>query len=236
MKVLITSGGTKVPIDDVRNITNMSSGKFGSRIAREFLKREDEVTFLYAKNSITPFGPPLDFYNYSHNLNELVNLYIEYNLSRNLYSQTAFSTYEDYSRELFLLLEKHQFDAVVLAAAVSDYKILGTNTGKISSSNSLELKLEKLPKIISNVKDFSPKSKLIGFKLLVNSTHDQMIKSMEKSILENNCDMIVGNDLSDIRAGQRKINILTKDSSVSFSNKRYRLEECVVDSVYGLFK
>jgi phosphopantothenoylcysteine synthetase/decarboxylase len=37
MRVLITSGGTKVPIDGVRDITNMSHGNFGAKIAREFL-------------------------------------------------------------------------------------------------------------------------------------------------------------------------------------------------------
>ena len=40
MKILITSGGTKVPIDRVRSITNMSQGTFGSRIADAFF---DEV-------------------------------------------------------------------------------------------------------------------------------------------------------------------------------------------------
>ena len=31
MKILITSGGTKIPIDLVRPITNMSRGTFGSK-------------------------------------------------------------------------------------------------------------------------------------------------------------------------------------------------------------
>ena len=38
MKVLITSGGTKVPIDTVRHIGNMSSGTFGAKIAFQLLE------------------------------------------------------------------------------------------------------------------------------------------------------------------------------------------------------
>jgi phosphopantothenoylcysteine synthetase/decarboxylase len=33
MKILITSGGTKVPIDSVRHIGNFSTGRYGSEIA-----------------------------------------------------------------------------------------------------------------------------------------------------------------------------------------------------------
>ena len=37
MKILVTSGGTKIPIDRVRDITNMSTGTFGSKIAIELI-------------------------------------------------------------------------------------------------------------------------------------------------------------------------------------------------------
>ena len=37
MKVLITSGGTKIKSDMVRSITNMSRGTFGSKICESFL-------------------------------------------------------------------------------------------------------------------------------------------------------------------------------------------------------
>ena len=46
MKILITSGGTKVPIDDVRSITNMSSGKFGAEIAAIFTSQKNKVVYL----------------------------------------------------------------------------------------------------------------------------------------------------------------------------------------------
>jgi phosphopantothenoylcysteine synthetase/decarboxylase len=56
MKILLTSGGTKVKIDRVRHIGNMSHGTFGSAIAKHLLSWEDvNLTFLYSEHSNTPF-------------------------------------------------------------------------------------------------------------------------------------------------------------------------------------
>ena len=60
MKILVTSGGTKIPIDRVRDITNMSKGTFGSKIATELLKLNQEVYFLKAKGSRSPFKVEID--------------------------------------------------------------------------------------------------------------------------------------------------------------------------------
>jgi len=61
MKILITSGGTKVKIDDVRHIGNMSTGKFGTEIARECLLAGHDVTLLRAKNSKSLVNKEIDF-------------------------------------------------------------------------------------------------------------------------------------------------------------------------------
>lgn len=54
MKIFITSGGTKIPIDKVRNITNMSKGTFGSKIATESLRAGHDVYFYRAEDSKSP--------------------------------------------------------------------------------------------------------------------------------------------------------------------------------------
>ena len=70
MNILVTSGGTKIPIDRVRSITNMSRGTFGSRIADAFwtegldrmqdhvlgadIEQIDKITFFMAKDSKMP--------------------------------------------------------------------------------------------------------------------------------------------------------------------------------------
>ena len=56
-KILITSGGTKIKIDRVRSITNMSKGTFGSQIAESFFNRfktNINLTFLCSYDSRMP--------------------------------------------------------------------------------------------------------------------------------------------------------------------------------------
>ena len=55
-KIIITAGGTSEKIDNVRKITNSSSGKLGMTIANHLLKQNDDVTIYYvcSKNSLRP--------------------------------------------------------------------------------------------------------------------------------------------------------------------------------------
>lgn len=58
MKIFITSGGTKVPIDEVRAITNNSKGTYAAAIASRFAERlhpkKDHLYFSYSKDSMHP--------------------------------------------------------------------------------------------------------------------------------------------------------------------------------------
>ena len=47
MTIVITSGGVKEKIDNVRNITNSSSGKLGLKIAKTFLEKEPNCKLIY---------------------------------------------------------------------------------------------------------------------------------------------------------------------------------------------
>src|SRR3989344_3711567 len=51
-KVIVTGGGTSIPIDSVRSITNRASGKMGKYIAEECFKRGADVLLLRAENSV----------------------------------------------------------------------------------------------------------------------------------------------------------------------------------------
>ena len=134
MKVLITSGGTKIKIDLVRSITNMSRGTFGSQICDSFWHKlnsnahanneiADEVhqiTFFMAKNSKMPTAEHMasEFFDNDTHLNR----YIEYD------------TFDDYRTKLTDLLKKEKFDIIVLAAAVSDYGVENIDTIRLLGS------------------------------------------------------------------------------------------------------
>lgn len=207
MKLLITSGGTKVPIDDVRDITNMSNGTFGSKIAHAALRFDHEVVFFKANGSKTPMSINADL-NTGFSEEDFSKFYNNRRKYLNKYVEAWYKTFEQYRRGLHLLAAQHKPDVIVLAAAVSDYAPIQRHRGKFRSNDDLTIKLDQLPKIISLVKSWAPKSKVVGFKLLVGSTKPDLIEAAKLSISDNKCDMIVANDLDDIRRNQHKITLV----------------------------
>lgn len=220
MKILVTSGGTKIPIDKVRDITNMSKGTFGSKIATELLKMGHEVLFFKAKESKTPFTLTVDLAKgyYSEDINNWVEKQmdtIQAHMNKipllKSYKEMEYTTFIEYKERLERWIKLERPDVVVLAAAVSDYGVENPHDGKIRSNDLLTIKLGQLPKIIHLIKTWHPTCKLVGFKLLVNSKDYQLVEAANRSISENGCDMIVANDLVDIKEGKHKVHLVFPD-------------------------
>ena len=225
MKILITSGGTKVKIDDVRHIGNMSTGKFGTEIARECLLAGHDVTLLRAKNSKSLVNKEFNFNQFE--LSDVIQYKEEFDSYKDRLYETEYSTFEDYMPRLFDLIETYNYDVIIMCAAVSDYGVVNSVDGKIDSSSNIDIKLFPYPKTINQIKTLSPNSKLVGFKLLVDSTEEELINASRKSIQSNNCDLIVANDLRDIKKGNHKIMMVTKDSIDRFDDKKDNLAKIV---------
>lgn len=202
MKILITSGGTKVPIDSVRHIGNMSSGTFGSKIFESFSKnlfKSDVITEMYFLAAVDSKYPG----------NERVG--------RDVVSQTRdnftmhlvpYVTYDDYAKELERICKEVQPDIIVLAAAVSDYGVENPVHGKIRSKDEdMIIRLKKLPKLIGFVRDWCPNATICGFKLLVDSKDDELHDACKRQLIDNRIDMVVGNDLRDIRNDNHTLHI-----------------------------
>ena len=226
MKVLVTSGGTKVKIDMVRSITNMSHGTFGSKIAAEFLKySEVVVTFLHANGSKLPPWRGSDRIPYPQS--------VKSGLGLNL---VEYETFDDYAAELDLELSM-QPDIIVLAAAVSDYGVANYVDGKIRSKDSMVIELKPLPKLISTVRKKCPNSVICGFKLLVNSTEDELIRAASDSLDKNRCDIVVGNDLRDIKADNHTL-WMVEDATPAihytvYNSKTHNLPDIVVNTCFN---
>jgi phosphopantothenate--cysteine ligase len=226
MKILITSGGTKIPIDSVRHIANMSSGTFGSKIALEALKKWHNVEFFYAEHSKTPFTYSSNLFQTKNNdeyFAELIRLEdIKFNLKKyahptaSIYNERTYSDFNTYMSGLKTYIDDVKPEVIILAAAVSDYGVDNFVDGKIRSKESdMVIKLKALPKVISQVKSWAPKAYLVGFKLLVNSTTEELIENAKKSIETNGCDMVVANDLKDIKNNEHRL-IIVKPNTEPF--------------------
>lgn len=213
MKVLITSGGTKISIDSVRSITNMSNGTLGSRLARKALENNNEVIFFRAEKSKSPMSITLDLTKQNLNSAELdaedvINFYKCYS---HRYTDITYKTFEDYQAKLQQIIALYKPDMIILAAAVSDYAPETVMNGKIRTNGDLNIPLKPLPKVISNVMEWAgPKAKIVGFKLLVNVPDSELIEAAKESLIKNKLDFVCANDLTTLLKGDHKIHVISE--------------------------
>nr|CAG4718997.1 unnamed protein product [Naegleria fowleri] len=199
LRIIITSGGTAVPIDTVRYISNSSMGTTGAQIANECLDRGHLVHFLHSKASRVPneFDP-------KH--------------KSNLHKHVYF-TFDEYHEQLKNLVTTTQPDVVILSAAVSDYGVENKHNDKMSSDLETQtLTLVKLPKIISLVKKWNPKVFLVGFKLLTGvQTVKELINTAYRHGIKNHSNLTVANSTltsDSSNFANRIITLITPEKSV----------------------
>ncbi len=122
------------------------------------------------------------------------------------------------------------YDAIILAAAVSDYGVENYVDTKIRSKESeMSIQLKALPKLISKIKEWDPKTVLIGFKLLVDSNPTELVYAARQSIETNGCDMVVANDLRDITEKEHIIRIVTKDHVTVATGNRQEISKKIIE-------
>jgi phosphopantothenoylcysteine synthetase/decarboxylase len=216
MRVLLTSGGTKVPLDEVRHIGNMSNGTFGDHICRAFLELGWEVTFLYAKGSRCQHefianlaeGEPID------HMRRMIDQIDFLKRIWGHYCPVQYSDFDDYAHKLRDLAQIG-FNVVVLAAAASDFAPKRAGKGKTSSDKKeLTIELEQTPKLIREIKSIDPGVFLVGFKMLCGSTHDELVRAMKDQREKTAADIVVGNDIREIRQGKHALSLMGRDEDI----------------------
>lgn len=166
-KIIITAGGTIEKIDDVRFITNKSSGKMGVALAEECYLRGADVVLLRAKNSVTP---------------------------RYLIQQKTFNTADELFA--LIQAEIMTTDLIFHAAAVSDFQLAERVDGKISSATPLNLNFTPRVKISDQIKKINPKIKLIIFKAEYGLSDKELITEAKQKLEQSAAEAVVANDIS----------------------------------------
>jgi len=214
MNVVVTAGGTSAPIDEVRQIANTSTGRFGAMIAEAALRRGATVWHLHAPGALRPFDRlarfDLQAPDPAAEFERLARLRAGWAEVRDRLHPVplAEGTVAEYADRLRDLLRRHPIDLAFLAMAASDYAPEPV-AGKLSSEDeSLVLRCRRLPKVIQAVRDWSPSLYLVGFKLLAGATEGQLIRRAEAACVENRADLTVANDLRTLRAGRHVIHLV----------------------------
>jgi phosphopantothenate---cysteine ligase (CTP) len=214
VNVVVTGGGTIAPIDDVRLMTNVSSGRFAAAITEACLDQGAKVWHIYAPSAVLPFRRlaelDLNAVDPGAELERLAKLREKWLSQRDRLHLVPLKigTVDDYRATLKQVLQSQSIDIVFLPMAVADFEP-EPRPGKLSSdAESLILRCRRTPKVIRLVRDWSPSVYLVGFKLLSRANHQDLILRAEAACRDNRANLTVANDLQTLRRGQHTIHLV----------------------------
>ena len=213
MKILVTSGGTSEAIDSVRSITNHSTGRLGKIITETLLAAGHEVCLITTKRALKLEAHPNLSIREIDNTNDL--LVVMQELVKEYQGLIHSMAVSDYTPVYMTGL-----DEVKTSSNLEELLDKKNKEAKISSTDEVQvLFLKKTPKIISLVKEWNPAIHLIGFKLLVDVSEDYLIEIARKSLIKNQADLIIANDLTQISANQHQAIFVEKEQLQTVQTK-----------------
>ena len=178
MNCLVTAGPTYEPLDDVRRLTNFSTGRLGSELARYLSDHGHDVTLLLGeqatwraavKAKVQPFTTTADL------------------------------------RDRLHAASKDKVDAVFHAAAVSDFGfgkvwqrsekgLRQVESGKIPTElTNVLVELVPTPKVIASLRHWFANAFIVGWKFEVDGDRDSVLAKARQQIAGNNTNACVAN-------------------------------------------
>ncbi len=182
-RITVTAGGTQEPIDPVRHIGNRSSGKMGYAVAEAARDRGAAVSLITTPTCLPePVGV------------EVIHVQTVSEMREAVIKATA------------------RADALIMAAAVADYKPKSVAKAKIKKdSPSLTLELVRTPDILAEVKGNFIK---VGFA----AESEDTIDNARRKLQEKQLDLIVANDITSPDSGfgvdTNKVTLIDRDGKV----------------------
>jgi phosphopantothenate-cysteine ligase/phosphopantothenoylcysteine decarboxylase/phosphopantothenate--cysteine ligase len=243
MNILVTAGNTQTPIDKVRCITNVFSGRTGTQIALEARRRGHRVCLLTSHpevvTELSAPGPRSD----------------------DSWRVRTYRTFDDLHRLMAEEIPGSRFDAVVHCAAVSDYATAGvygvaTDTcfdptdqqwhatngfpqladataGKVKSHyDELWVRLTRTPKLVDLIRSvWGFRGIVVKFKLEVGLDRSQLLAVASHSRRHSDADLVVANTLEEMHD---VAHIGSRNESWQTTN-RSDLPNALIRHVEGLF-
>ncbi len=228
-KILITAGPTNEYIDEVMKITNMSTGRLGVELTRNFLNSNCEVTLICTRSVVRsglferyglatksnlktlPIETTEDMYNaLKSEQGNNYDLVIHASAVGDYKPEFSFKM-EDMAKEILMVVQKDRSYKAILEVLTNPKCKLNDDTKISSYEPNLTVKLTLTTKLIASLKQWFPNSVLVGFKLLENVSKEHLIEVAQKLCIKNNMDYIIANDLADLRKGNHVSYLVSKD-------------------------
>ncbi|MBM9509734.1 bifunctional phosphopantothenoylcysteine decarboxylase/phosphopantothenate--cysteine ligase CoaBC [Actinacidiphila acididurans] len=205
--VVISAGGTREPLDPVRYLGNRSSGKQGYALARTAVARGARVTLIAANTALPdPAGADLRTAGTAEQLREAV------------------------------LKAAADADAVVMAAAVADFRPAVYATGKIKKQEGADpapLALVRNPDILAELSAARPRpgQVVVGFA----AETDDVLANGRAKLVRKGCDLLVVNEVGEHRAfGSEENEAVILGADGSETAVPYGPKEALADRIWDL--
>jgi len=201
-KILIIGGATAEPIDDIRLLTNRSSGKTAVFLGINAFERGADVELWYGYAT------------------EPVPSYISYK---------RFETVTDLLKLMKNNSIKH-FDSIIVCAAIANY-IPKKQRGKIpSGKEKLSIECAQAPIILETLRSRVPHAKIIAFK--TEEKKINVKKKTQQLLTKHHLNGAVGNTLAGFGAKDNEILILTKKGKSTWKKgKKEELASVILDMI-----
>ncbi len=177
MRVVVTCGPSYEPIDEVRRITNFSTGELGIMLANHLAKAGCEVVCFRGVGATSQA--------------KVVGARV-----------IPFATNDHLRSELDRVEQREKIDAVFHAAALCDYRVKSVHASsgaevaatKIPSrSGELTLTLDPAAKLIHELRDLFPVSRIVGWKYELVGSRADVLAAAIRQLHESRSDACVMN-------------------------------------------
>ncbi len=260
MKVLITAGGTTEKIDNVRSISNSSTGRLGTAIAEAFINSRnvqlEELIYLCGQTAAVPqsdkahiirIGGVSELYSQIENILTTKNIdVVIHSMAVSDYTVGSVTTKSAVSNAISNFLENESIKNIpdmaelsqrVTNAAFDNVDEMTSRKNKISSDlEDLIIVMKKTPKVISIIKKLRPETILVGFKLLSGVDFDTLFNVGYNLLKKNNCDLVLANDLFQITNDRHTGYLISADKTYAKCESRQEIAGAIIEKVIELWK
>lgn len=193
-RVLVTGGAVYGVLDSNKTVSNRVRGIWATKFA-EFLMHQGHPVTLLLPDTDTRLAGSI--------VGEHANIEV-----------VKHKGYQDYAERCYKMAENH--DAAILAGAVVNWIPANPIVGKMETKgynegDIINVPFVLAPRVINRMREINPKLTLIGCKMLIGSTPDELVDAAYHVSLTAKCNVVVANDM---KAGLRTKRLVYPDRSV----------------------
>ncbi len=199
-KVIVTAGGTREAIDEVRFIGNRSSGRMGLEIAKAARDAGASVKLIACNLDTTPAGM------------EVVHV----------------TSVDELEQAM-----DHPADAIVMAAAVSDFRVRNPYLGKLSRSQTPNLDLVPTKDLIASYCTKYPKSFAVAFTLSDDKKNLESVS--KKKLWDKGVALMVGNTTEALGSDTTAVLLVSRESVTELKGPKSKVAKLIVEAITNHF-